>query len=220
MNKKIFIFFQIFFKNYQSMALCTTTNSTVTEKFISSHPHPSLHEIRNMCHLTLNKVLNMDITDRHQLVERLARSLSVEGIISKSNTAKTCSRTISLFVRQSGMKSQLEDDVQTDLCFTTTENQFNFEPIIEDDDKRHYSTKKAYQCPSQEYILSTPPTGYKPVCVQLLARHGSRSLNGHDYDLEILKIWQLANEKNMLTSLGKQLQDDIKLFMDANNHVG
>jgi hypothetical protein len=177
------------------------------EKSSPFNPHPSLHEIRNMCHMTLNKVLNIDITDRNQLVERLARSFSVEGMIPISTTARTYSRTSSLFVRQSEIKTELE------------ENELEFEAIIEDD-KRHYSTKKAYECPSPEYILSTPPTGYKPICVQLLARHGSRSLNGHDYDLETLKIWRLAKEKNMLTPLGKQLENDIKLFMDANNTVG
>ncbi|CAF4946077.1 unnamed protein product, partial [Rotaria socialis] len=63
--------------------------------------------------------------------------------------------------------------------------------------------------------------GYKPICVQLLARHGSRTfINSHDYDRQTLQIWQVAKEKNMLTPLGEQLKEDIEWFMHENVRVG
>jgi hypothetical protein len=190
------------------MTLCTPMTPALNEKSYQYYPHPSIHEIRNVYQTTLKKVFDIDITNHIQLAQRLARSLSVEGIIPMPNKSKTYSRTNSLFVRQK------------DLNFTAIENELDFQSIVEEDNKRHYSTKKPYECPSKEYILSSPPIGYKPICIQLLARHGSRSLNGHDYDLQTLKIWQLAKEKNMLTSLGEQLKADTELFMNENNRVG
>jgi hypothetical protein len=172
---------------------------------------------------TLKKVFDRDVINRIQFAERLVRSLSVQSTIPTSNTSKQYNRINSVFVRQCEIKSQCEQSnkfLQKDLCFTAIENDFNFQSIPEDDHKRHYSTKKPYECPSEKYILSSPPIGYKPICIQLLARHGSRSLNGHDYDLQTLTIWQLAKQKNMLTTLGEQLKEDTELFMDANNHVG
>jgi len=201
------------------MALCTPMTPTLNEKSYQYYAHPSIHEIRDVYQTTLKNVFDIDLTNHIQLAQRLARSLSVEGIIPMPNKIKTYSRTNSLFVHQYGIKSQCENH-QKDLCFTAIENELDFQSIPEEDNKRHYSTKKPYECPSKEYILSSPPNGYKPICIQLLARHGSRSLNGHDYDLQTLKIWQLAKQKNMLTTLGEQLKEDTELFMDANNHVG
>jgi hypothetical protein len=201
------------------MTFYTPIIPSLSEKSSQYHPYPSLYDIRNMCQTTLKKILHVDITDHIQLAQRLARSLSVEGIIPMSSKTKSYSRTNSLFVHQYGIKSQCEN-LGKDLCFTALENDYDFVSIPEEDNKRYYSTKKPYECPSKEYILSSPPIGYKPICVQLLARHGSRSLNGHDYDLQTLKIWQLAKQKNMLTSLGEQLKEDTELFMDANNKVG
>lgn len=80
--------------------------------------------------------------------------------------------------------------------------------------------KKPYPSPSNDYQLSLPPPNYKPIGIQLLARHGSRSLNSHDYDMQTLRIWQIAKDSQMLTQLGKELKIDTDLFMFANNHVG
>ncbi len=198
------------------MSLCTTIIPTLHEKSPVYYRHPSLLEIRTMCQTTLKKVLDIDITNHIQFAERLARSLSVEGILPISINRKIYTRTNSLFVRQIEIKSLLSKD----FSFTATENEFDFLPIPEEHDQRHYSTKKPYPCPGKDYRLSTPPNGYQPISIQLLARHGSRSLNGHDYDLETLQIWQLAKEKNMLTTLGEQLKEDTEVFMAANNHVG
>jgi hypothetical protein len=163
---------------------------------------------------TMKKARHMDLTNRIQLVERLARSLSVEGVLPISKHTKTLSRTISLF----GNQSPFEES--NDLCFTAIPNDLEYFSIPEEDDKRYYSTKTPYPCPSDEHHLSSPPMGYKPIGIQLLARHGSRALNGHDYDLQVLIIWQLAKDINMLTNLGEQLKEDIELFMTENNRVG
>jgi len=196
------------------MALCIPMMMALNERSLSYYRYPSAHEIRTMRQTTAKKVRHVDLTNRIQLVERLARSLSVEGILPISKNAKTLSRTISLFEN----KSQHEQS--NEFSFTGIPNESECLSIPEEDDKRHYSTKKPYPYPSNEHRLSSPPMGYKPICIQLLARHGSRSLNGHDYDLQTLKIWQLAKEKNMLTSLGEQLKADTELFMNENNRVG
>lgn len=189
------------------MALCTPMSPMLNK----CYRYPSIYDLGHLYQKTLEKCFDIDITNPYQLAQRLARSLSVEGILPMPNNTKTYIRTKSLYVHQKAA-----------LCFTSIGSELDFQAIIEDeeDHKRHYSTKTPYQSPSKEYILSSPPTGYKPVCVQLLARHGSRSLNGHDYDIQILQIWQLAKQKNLLTKIGEQLQEDIELFIDENNNVG
>jgi len=108
----------------------------------------------------------------------------------------------------------------TDSCFTATENELDFKSIPEEDDTRYYSTKTPYKSPSKDYVLSSPPAGYKPICVQLLARHGSRTLTKHAYDCLTIQIWQLAKEKDMLTPFGEELKNDTELFMKENKRVG
>jgi hypothetical protein len=198
------------------MALCQTMETVLNEKFTQFNPYPSIEEVQNICYTTLKRALKIDHTNRHHLIKRLDRSLSAEGILSISNKATICNRTKSLYVRQSQLE-QSNQSIEDDLNFTALRTN---DIVIEEESTRYYSTKTPYQSPSQNHILSSPPVGYKPVSVQLLARHGSRTLNSHDYDLQALKVWQLAKQRNMLTRLGEQLKEDIGLFMDANNHVG
>jgi hypothetical protein len=167
--------------------------------------------------------LNTDISNCIPLVQRLARSFTAEDITPMPNLRKTYSRANSLFVGQFYMKipsKQSNQVISKDFCFTATENEFDFKSIPEEDDTRYYSTKTPYKSPSKDYILSSPPTGYKPIGVQLLARHGSRTLTKHGYDCLTIQIWELAKQKNMLTSLGEELKNDTELFIKANNHVG
>ena len=87
-------------------------------------------------------------------------------------------------------------------------------------DQRHYSTKRPYPSASRKRFLSSPPEGFHPIAVQVLARHGSRTLAHNNYDERVLKIWRIAHEKNQLTVFGQQLKDDVDLFMEANNCLG
>lgn len=142
-----------------------------------------------------------------RLAQRLVRSLSVENENSLAKTTPLYQRTKSLYGKK---KRQHAKYLQKEFCFLA----------IETSSKRYYSTKKPYPFLFDQYALSHTPSNYKPICIQLLARHGSRSLNSHDYDLQTLRIWNLAKDNQMLTSLGKELKIDIELFMHANNHVG
>ncbi|CAF3422379.1 unnamed protein product [Rotaria sp. Silwood1] len=198
------------------MALYTTINTSLNENSTQTYSYQSSDEISSMRLMTLKKVLNIDIINHIQLDERLVRNLNVKDLILLPNIATT-------YVRQPDIKVQFEQSkkvIQNDLYPRMSINKSNILSVTNEDYKRHYSTKKPYAYPSEKYILSLPPTGYKPVGVQLLARHGSRTLSSRNYDLETLTIWQLAKEKNMLTSLGEQLKEDIELFMHANNHMG
>lgn len=193
------------------MAVCTTMTPILTEKSSQCYHYSPINDLRDIYQTSLKQYFNIDISNPFQLVQRLARSLSVEGIIPMPNNhSKTYTRTNSLYIHHQ----------KKEFPFKSIENDLDFQVIPEENDKRHYSTKTPYPCPSNECILSSPPMGYKPICIQLLARHGSRSLNGHDYDMQIIKIWQLAKENNLLTLLGEQLKEDIELFMEENNCVG
>ena len=194
------------------MALCIPMTMNSNDKSLPHNRHLSLHEIRGMYRSTLKKVRHMDLNNRMELVEKLARSLSVEGVLSKRT--KTLTRTFSLFGSQSSF------DESNDYSFSGISNDSQISSIPEQDDQRNYSTKTPYPCPSNGHRLSSPPQGFKPIGIQLLARHGSRALNGHDYDIQILTIWRLAKEINMLTSIGEQLKEDTELFMEENNRVG
>jgi hypothetical protein len=196
------------------MALCIPMTLTSNDKSLPHNRHLSPHEIRAMYKSTLKKVRHMDLTNRMQLVEKLARSLSVEGVVPITKCTKTLNRTFSLFGTQTSF------DESNDYLFSGISNDSQFFSIAEQDDQRNYSTKTPYPCPSDGHCLSSPPMGYKPIGIQLLARHGSRALNGHDYDIQTLTIWRLAQEINMLTIIGEQLKEDTELFMEENNRVG
>ncbi|CAF0913886.1 unnamed protein product [Adineta ricciae] len=115
----------------------------------------------------------------------------------------------------------IQEEGHNDLDSSKNENELDFSPITEKDDSdRFYSTKTSYKSPTKDYTLSSPPSGFKPICVQFLARHGSRTLTSHSYDIQTLKVWQLAKERNMLTHLGEQLKEDIERFMKENNQIG
>ncbi|CAF2996359.1 unnamed protein product [Rotaria sp. Silwood2] len=140
-----------------------------------------------------------------------------------SNTVTTYIQPNNLFIPQPDINVQLEQSkkaIQNDICSRVVNHKSDSISVNNENHERHYSTKTPYKYSSEKYILSSPPTGYKPICIQLLARHGSRTLSSRDYDLETLTVWQLAKQKNMLTPLGEQLKRDIELFMHENNRVG
>lgn len=143
-----------------------------------------------------------------EILNRFARSVSVENENSLTTSTRIYQRTKSLYGQKNRKKRS--NFIEKELYFLSIDS-----TIV-----RYYSTKKPYPSPADTYQLSLPPVGYKPIGVQLLARHGSRSLNSHDYDMQTLRIWQMAKDNQMLTEFGKELKIDTDLFMFANNHVG
>ena len=197
------------------MALCTTMSSAFNKTSLPHYPS-SLHKLQQMYRKPWKQTatIDVDLTNRIQLAERLVRSLSVEGYLAHPEETRFYSRRISLIARQASY------DETEELFLPTISNDLSFFSTPLDDENRYYSTKKPYPCPSKGHCLSSPPHGYKPIGIQLLARHGSRALTNHNYDIELLQIWQLAKEKNLLTKLGEELEEDTILFTHANDHVG
>ena len=194
------------------MALCTTMSSAFNDASLPYYPSASLHPMYRTS--WKKSAVNIDLTDQMQLAENIVRSLSAEGILPLSTETTLYTRAISLLAQQTSYE-EIEESSSITIC-----NDLQFFSILDDDEHRYYSTKKPYPSPSKGHCLSSPPNGYKPIGIQLLARHGSRALTNHDYDIELLQIWQLAKERNLLTKLGEQLEQDTKLFMNANNLVG
>ena len=67
----------------------------------------------------------------------------------------------------------------------------------------HYTTKTPYVAPSERAAL--PPQGFRPLMVQLVARHGSRPLSSADDDDLSLQVWRQAQVEGALTPLGAAL---------------
>jgi hypothetical protein len=64
-------------------------------------------------------------------------------------------------------------------------------------------TKTPYPTTEQQY--TPPPTGFTPVFVNYVGRHGARFFTKAGSDVAVLDVLQKANKSNALTSLGKQL---------------
>ena len=201
--------------NSDGMALRKNVNETLTAMNSSASAGQDTLKITQRI---LKRAFSIDTSNRSQLVRQMKKALSVDHQSAGRTTKKTHDQTNSYCNRQLRMKLPISQALKTDPCFTAAETDVDFVSIA--DVERHYSTKAPYPCPSAECTLSSAPPGYQPVGVQILARHGSRSLNGRDYDRQLLSIWTIAKQRNMLTMLGEQLKDDIELFMHANNQAG
>lgn len=86
--------------------------------------------------------------------------------------------------------------------------------------KSYYSTKTPYKPPSKLFDLPLPPSGFEIVCTQIVARHGSRALEGRKYDQLTLALWQKAEEEDALTELGHQFGRDLQYFISLNDEIG
>jgi hypothetical protein len=194
------------------MTLCTALNPSSNDAAAQQYPYSSFWELHQICESSFSAVLGFDRINHIQFIEGPNRSFSVENAVSMSSATSQSLRRNSFQVQQSEVKLQSNGPISDELSFDAVAE--------EDSAQRHYSTKTPYRAPTQKHNLSSPPAGYKPVCVQLLARHGSRTLTSHDYDLQTLRIWHLAKERNMLTALGEELKADTERFMEANNLLG
>ena len=188
------------------MALYTTVNSMSKKATAQRYPCSSLWELRQIHDSSLKTILDVDHDNRIQPVEGLNRSFNVGSTVTKYV------RRSSLQVCQPETKFQSKSPSSYDSSFALVSE--------EDSHRRHYSTKTPYQPPSQGHVLSPPPPGFKPVCVQLLARHGSRTMTGQDFDRRTLRIWRLAKDNNMLTPFGEELKTDTERFMAETDLIG
>ena len=177
-----------------------------------------MHDALEITQRILKRAFSIDTSNCSQLVRQPKKASSVDNQLTGRTTKKTHEQTNSCSNRSLRMKLPISEALKADPCFSAIGKHVDFVPIA--DGERHYSTKTPYQCPSKECTLSSVPPGYQPVGVQILARHGSRSLNSHNYEQQLLSVWTIAKQRNMLTQLGEQLKDDIELFIDANNRVG
>lgn len=82
----------------------------------------------------------------------------------------------------------------------------------------YYSTKTPYT-PAQT-SFSAPPSGFKPVFTQIVARHGSRGLSSPKYDLAMYNVWLKAQADGALTPLGQSLGADLMKVTKANALLG
>jgi hypothetical protein len=127
-------------------------------------------------------------------------------------------------VQADPIKLHIDKSIEKELLFTSAVKPSHVSTCLQEhdviNDERYYSTKTPYQCPLHVGSLSSPPAGYQPICVQLLARHGSRTLNHHSYDQDMIRLWHSAQASNMLTPFGQQLKHDIEVFVNANHQIG
>ncbi len=77
-----------------------------------------------------------------------------------------------------------------------------------------YGMESWYLGTKQPYVVTetqnTPaPEGYKPVFVNLLARHGSRHLSAAKYDISLYELLSIAEKDGQITKEGLELNDAI-----------
>jgi hypothetical protein len=86
--------------------------------------------------------------------------------------------------------------------------------------EQFYQTKTPYAPQQASASYETAPAGYKAVFTEMLARHGSRGLSSFKTDLALYNLWQLAQQQDALSPLGRQLGPDIEAMMKANALLG
>lgn len=92
--------------------------------------------------------------------------------------------------------------------------------MINAEQRSFYSSKTPYQPPPSTMYLQSPPIGFELICTQLLARHGSRSLEGTKYDYLSKALWEKAKLEGSLTALGEQFGEDLENFIKINDIIG
>jgi hypothetical protein len=86
--------------------------------------------------------------------------------------------------------------------------------------EQFYQTKTPYAPQQDSASYENAPAGYTAVYTQLLARHGSRGLSSFKTDLALYNLWQLAQQRDALSPLGRQLGPDIEAMIKANALLG
>lgn len=83
-----------------------------------------------------------------------------------------------------------------------------------------YSTKAVYTPQQSATTYQAAPMGFNPVFIELVARHGSRSLSSPKYDVLTKLVWEEAASQGALTSLGQTLGHKVDLVTAANEQLG
>jgi hypothetical protein len=86
--------------------------------------------------------------------------------------------------------------------------------------KACYSSKSTYKPPSSALVLPSPPSGFELVCTQMIARHGSRALEGRKYDKLTMALWTQAKQEGALTEFGQKFGEDLRYFISVNDKLG
>lgn len=83
-----------------------------------------------------------------------------------------------------------------------------------------FHTKTPYTPQQDSASYEAVPAGFRPVYVQMLARHGSRGLTGYKTDGALYALWQQADKDDALTPLGRALGPDLLAMIRANALLG
>ena len=86
--------------------------------------------------------------------------------------------------------------------------------------KAYYASKTPYKPPASTFVLPSPPSNFELVCVQIVARHGCRALEGRKYDRLTKELWTQAKEEDALTEFGEQFGEDLQEFISVNDKLG
>lgn len=68
--------------------------------------------------------------------------------------------------------------------------------------------------------IKVPPKGYKPIFIQNVARHGSRSLTSMLAEQRARKVWDDAEKQGALTPTGETFAKDLETFQEAERAIG
>lgn len=116
-----------------------------------------------------------------------------------------------LFVLMS-CNQQVEEQIEY-ASENTSEVFFNKEAVHVDSMNNFLGSKSPYR-----YIKSkktTAPSGYKPVYLVHLARHGSRFMSGPKQDVALINLLTSAKDKDALTKKGVLLFNEVKLLKET-----
>lgn len=83
-----------------------------------------------------------------------------------------------------------------------------------------YGTKAVYEPFQEEDDYHSPPSGYEPVLIEHVSRHGSRLLSSKKYDDLLWQLWQIAHSSGGLTPLGEQLGADLQEIIAVHERIG
>ncbi|WP_432379417.1 histidine-type phosphatase [Duganella sp. P38] len=83
-----------------------------------------------------------------------------------------------------------------------------------------YQTKTPYAPQQAASSYEAPPSGYRAVYTQMLARHGSRGLSSFKTELALYKLWLAAKQRDALLPMAGQLGPDLEEMMKANALLG
>lgn len=84
-----------------------------------------------------------------------------------------------------------------------------------------YLGSKAPYAPQQDAsTYEAPPSGFTPIFVETVARHGSRGLSSPSNDLALYNLWLAAEASGGLTKAGARLGPDLLRVIRANALLG